>query len=73
MRTPRKGTLSIEEKNSINSFASFLIRNGSTLVRTDNIDLVIEWLNEFYNIKANIQHQFPGQLMNDEYLLVKVC
>lgn len=73
MKTPRKGTLSIEEKNSINSFAGFLIRNGTTLVRTDNIEMVIDWLKEVYNIKAIIQHQFPGQLLNDQYLLVKVC
>lgn len=73
MKTPRKGTLSIEEKNNINSFAGFLIRNGTTLVRTDNIEMVIDWLKEVYNIKAIIQHQFPGQLLNDQYLLVKVC
>jgi hypothetical protein len=73
MKTPRKGTLSIEEKNSINSFAGFLIRNGSTLIRTDNIEMVIDWLKEVYDIKANVQHQFPGKLMKDEYMLVRVC
>ena len=71
MKTAFKGTLSIEEKNNINSFAGYLIRNGSTLVRTDNIVMVIAWLMEVYDIKANIQHQFPGELKNDQYMLVK--
>ncbi len=71
MKTTRKGSLSIEEKNNINSFASFLLRNGSTLVRTDNIEMVIDWLKDAYDIQTNIEPCFPGELLRDQFRLVR--
>lgn len=71
MKATQTGSLSIEEKNTINSFASFLSINGSTLVRTDNIELVIDWLKEAYGIQTNIEPRFPGELLKDQYILVR--